>query len=370
MVPIAKQLRVAYDQHFQDPRQPDAKRFAWDPWFVSAGDGRQQPQQQARPDEDDDDDDEKDDDADEPYQYQTVEGEGVGLRQQIQYSLKRIQTSQFFSDDDLYTTLVDDLVTLGTSIGLTAITPPWTSMYTDGDTQNFHTDAKHGPMAFVLSLAHAGDFRGGETMLLQPTLLDYWRKFETTTALECQQIVRYIPATTPFGRCLAFDPRVPHGVTPVIGSQDPRKARVVVHGWFNAPECCWFGTWREDSEDEDGDDDEDEAGESSRTTTLDAALEPLVATLGRGEIGRVMGYLAARLEVDADGTIAEVYAVCDTLQADPDDHRGVIGYDEDGQEILEDAAGDIRLTVYESLKTLQFETGAHGRACVVPFVFE
>jgi len=118
-----------------------------------------------------------------------VDGERKALTSQVQYSLKRIQTSLFFPEDE-YNLLVDELVTLANSIGLTAISPPWTSMYTDGDTQNFHTDSTHGPMAFVLSLSKEGDFRGGETMILKPEILDMWRGFETGNALECGSIVR------------------------------------------------------------------------------------------------------------------------------------------------------------------------------------
>lgn len=170
---------------------------------------------------------------------------------------------------------------------------------------------------------------------------------------------RFIPPT-PLGRCIAFDPRVPHGVNRVTGTQDPRKGRVVIHGWFNEPETCWFGPW--DSEHEDG--------TSSRITTLDAAIQPLVETLGTGEIGRVMGYLAVRLEINADGLVEEVKAVCDTLQADWDDFRGIIGYDEADNPVMEDAVSDVRLTAFELLKGVVFESGAEGRTVVVPFLFE
>jgi len=342
--PIATSLRKAYDDHFEDPRQPNGDRFAWDPWFVAAGDGRRSSDSDAQ---------ESDDDGD-GIEHTKLEGEEESLRKQTQYSLKRIQTSLFFPEEE-YNTLVDDLVSLANSIGLTAITPPWTSMYTDGDMQNFHTDSTHGPMAFVLSLSKEGDFQGGETMMIQPQILDFWRGFEAGNALECGGILRYIPAT--LGRCLAFDPRVPHGVNKVAGTNDPRKARVVVHGWFNEPEVCWFGPW-------------DGSKQEESTAILDDALQPLVETLGSGEIGRVVGYLAARVEIDQDGCVDHVYAVCDTIQADVEDFRGIIGYDEADRPVMEDAVGDIRLNVYENLKNLQFESGPPGRALVVPFAFE
>jgi hypothetical protein len=174
---------------------------------------------------------------------------------------------------------------------------------------------------------------------------------------------RFIPPA-PLGRCIAFDPRVPHGVNRVSGTQDPRKGRIVVHGWFNEPETCWIGPWL-DPEEESG-----SAETSTRIETLDAALQPLVETLGTGEIGRVVGYLAVRLEIDADGLVEDVTSVCDTLQADWDDFRGIIGYDEAERPVMEDAVSDVRLTAFETLKELVFEPGSEGRAVVVPFLFE
>ena len=175
--PIANSLRDAYDDHFEDPRQPNGDRFAWDPWFVTAGDGKRTKNSES------DESEEIDNSAN------IIEGEEKAVSKQIQYSLKRIQTSLFFSEEQ-YNTLVDDLVSLANSIGLTAISPPWTSMYLNGDTQNFHTDSTHGPMAFVLSLSKEGDFEGGETMMVRPEILDFWRSFETGNALECGGILR------------------------------------------------------------------------------------------------------------------------------------------------------------------------------------
>ena len=132
---------------------------------------------------------------------------------------------------------------------------------------------------------------------------------------------------------------------------------MVVHGWFNEPEVCWFGPW-------------DESNREEAVTILDESLQPLVETLGSGEIGRVVGYLAARVEIDINGCVDSVSAVCDTIQADVEDFRGIIGYDEADRPVMEDAVGDIRLNVYEALKNLQFNDGPPGRALVVPFAFE
>jgi len=344
LVPISTELRLHYDKHFQDPRQPDAGRFIWDPWYVNVGDGKQTPDADAA------DGDEYADEQD----TLLVPGEQEATDAQTQYSLKRIQSNNFFSEED-FSTLVEDLTLLGRSIGLTSITPPWISMYTgDGDMQNLHTDAPQGPVAFVLSLCRENEFQGGETIMLKPNVMELWKGFDGSVGMETGSIMRYIPPT-PLGRCIVFDPRVPHGVNRVKGlsgnGNDPRTARVVVHGWFNTPELCWFGNW-EESEVE------------KMNSMLDEALQPIVETLGSGEIGRVCGYLACRVDIDEDGDVTDVVGVCDTLQADWDDFRGVIGYDGEDRPVMEDAASDIKLTVYENLKNLNFGEGADGRAVV------
>jgi len=358
---LGAQLRQEYDDHFADPRQPDASRFAWDPWFVAVGDtgnkleGAEELEEEVGSIDDDDE------------ELVLVPGELEASEKQTQYSLKRIQTSQFFSTES-YDLLVDELIALGRSVGLHAITPPWTSMYTDGDQQNWHTDAPHGPLAFVLSVcADEGDFEGGETMLLQPHMLDFWKGFDSSKGLECGSIVRHIPPF-PLGRCIAFDPRVPHGVNRVTGNgPNPKRARVVVHGWFNEPQTTWFGAWNEKVDDS-GLEDDDIPQDAA--TLLDQVLQPLVSTLASGEIGRVVGYLAVRMDVTADGTVEDVRAVCDTLRADPEDFRGVIGYDEADRPVMEDAVADVRLSIFETLKDLFFGPANGERAVIVPFDFE
>lgn len=185
---LGAQLRQEYDDHFADPRQPDAARFAWDPWFVAVGDtGNKLEQAEEEQEEEEEEDSSSDNDEEELL---LVSGELEASKRQTQYSLKRIQTSQFFSAES-YDLLVDELMVLGRSVGLHAITPPWTSMYTDGDQQNWHTDAPQGPLAFVLSVcANEGDFEGGETILLQPQILDFWKGFDSSNGLECGSIVR------------------------------------------------------------------------------------------------------------------------------------------------------------------------------------
>lgn len=339
LIPLANRLREAYDTHFHDPRQPDAKRFAFDPWYVAVGDGIQESASEDKVDN----------------EITTIAGEKEATEAQTQYSLKRIQANNFFEDDS-FSELVEGLTSLGRSIGLTSITPPWMSMYLDGDRQNFHTDAPQGPAAFVLSLSNVNDFIGGETVILRPEILEMWRGFDNSRGLEMGNILRFIPAS--FGRCIAFDPRAPHAVNEVQGTRnDPRRARVVIHGWFNTPEVCFFGPWDEEILDE-------------TNKQLDESLQPLVATLGGGEIGRVMGYLAVRVDLDEDGSVDDAYAVWDSLVSDLDDYRGIIGYDEADRPVSEDSVSDVRLTIYETLKNMNISSGNVGRSIIIPFAFE
>jgi len=275
---------------------------------------------------------------------------------QVQYSLKRLQCTHLFNTTH-YDTLVDLLTGLGESVGCAGITPPWLSLYLDGDTQNYHSDASHGPLAYVYSLTLDEDygtfFTGGETMLLDPSVLEYWRGYDGSKGVEAPNLVKYIPPT--LGRVVAFDPRIPHGVTPVRGTRDVRHGRVVIHGWFTQPEIQFRGElntneiWREDAR-----------------LVVEAAMDPIIETLG-GDIGRTLGYLAIQLDI-VDGSVTDVTAVADTLVADPEDFRGVIGVDGDGRDVYEDACSDVRLTVREYLGGLVFSEGMEG-SIVIPFSF-
>ncbi len=193
--------------------------------------------------------------------------------------------------------------------------------------------------------------------------------------------IRFIPPT-PLGRCIIFDPRSVHGVNKVIGTQDPRKGRIVINGWFNEPEVCWFGPWipvpptgittNKNNNIEETIDYQDHINQPSiqkANQILEDAFIPLLQTLNGGEIGRVMGYLAIELDINEDGDVDNVWAVCDTLKADWDDYRGIIGYDEGDRPVLEDAVSDVRLTVYETMKGLNFGKGCDGRRVVIPFAF-
>lgn len=121
-------------------------------------------------------------------------------------------------------------------LGCSALTPPWLSSYVSGMQQEWHTDNVHGPWAFVLSLTHWDErkFSGGETELLTQQTLDYWSTSGASSGVaEAPQLVERVEPL--FNRLTLFDPRLPHGVREVQGEMDPRKGRLVLHGWFTEP---------------------------------------------------------------------------------------------------------------------------------------
>lgn len=69
------------------------------------------------------------------------------------------------------------------------------------------------------------EFTGGETMILKPHVLDYWRSFQPGIGLEEKHFLDLVEPR--FNRLTVFDPRFPHGVRPVGGTRDPLKGRLV-----------------------------------------------------------------------------------------------------------------------------------------------
>jgi hypothetical protein len=256
----------------------------------------------------------------------------------------------------VYEDLVAEITEIGRSIGCSAISPPWISLYGDSQMQNFHIDPMQGSMAWTLSLStgYGTTFNGGETVLMTPGVLDYWRDFDGSRGKEAPSLVRFLPPT--FGRFTAFDPRIPHMVQKVAASGvGPLQGRIMVHGWFAEPEVVWFGEELEENEE--------------AQTVLNECLENVMETLASSEIGRVIGFLSVKVIVAPDGEVDDVLAVCDTLREDPSDFTGVVGYDQEGREVLEDSTADIKLTVREALGNLIFPETKEGGEVVVPFDF-
>ena len=197
---LAVDLREQFDRRFEDPRQGDPDRFIWDYWHV--------------PD---------------------------------QYNLLRTPAKAFFSSSS-YDALEEALLEYGQKeLGCSKMTPLWLSCYVDGCYQGFHADNPHGPWAFVLSLtsedggggAPFRKFSGGETTILKPHILEYWRAYDPSAGLESKDIFDTIAPV--FNQLTAFDPRLPHAVSKVRGTQDPREGRLVLHGWFSDPSPFYEG---------------------------------------------------------------------------------------------------------------------------------
>ena len=159
----------------------------------------------------------------------------------------------------------------------------------------------HGPFAFVLSLTANEDgkfeFRGGETQIMRPERLHYWKNFDSSQVIERGQIMETIAPN--FNRLVVFDPRLPHGVTEVFGTQDPRHGRLVLHGWFKDPEPSFSGALTEEAASE----------------TLEVALAELYARLV--ELPRASGVVCAAITVARDGAVTNLRWTCDTLTPIP-----------------------------------------------------
>jgi 2-oxoglutarate-Fe(II)-dependent oxygenase superfamily protein len=184
----ARALRRVFDDRFADPRSTRGDRFVWDWWHVPG-----------------------------------------------QYTHLRTPAWQYFPRA-VYEAFHRRLVAWGReTLGCHDISPPWLSCYVDGCRQELHGDLPHGPWAFVYSLTpwRGRTFRGGETLLLRDEVLDFWHDFRSERAVEEGELVRAIEPR--FGRLVAFDPRIPHGVRTVTGTRDPREGRLVIHGWFVQP---------------------------------------------------------------------------------------------------------------------------------------
>lgn len=67
-----------------------------------------------------------------------------------------------------------------------------------------------------------------------------------------------------WNRLVAFDARLPHGVSPVRGTHDPRRGRLVLTGWFSEPQTTFSGAFGAD-----------DAAEAKATAVLDSIVQPL-----------------------------------------------------------------------------------------------
>ena len=292
--PRAVHLRSAFDRNFRDPRQAHAMRFVWDYWHIPG-----------------------------------------------QYTLHRTMAADYFEQEE-FDALTSALTEFGQQeLGCRAITPPWLSFYVDGCEQQLHADVPQGPFAYVLSLTNwdGRSFRGGETQIMQPSVLDYWRAFDSSQGLELTDLLLDVPPL--FNRLTIFDARIPHGVRRVDGVHDPREARLVLHGWFceNEPYVS-------------GDMDEETVSEGL-TAPLRRISEILAPPF-------VIGLLSVRMDIIEDGSVAALFVLADTMVADPSQTGRT----------TEDARAFVHRTVKRELKSASFTPQTQPCSIYIPFVFD
>ena len=362
-----KQLREVFDERFASPRESHPDRFSWDPWHVTrraedAPTARVAAAPEAVSVETDSIEEavaaagraERGAAADDDR----TSGEGSGL----QYSMLRTPAAAYFPEE-LFEEFCAELAEFGQkNLGCDAFTPPWLACYTDGHEMAWHSDASHGPFAFVVSLTpngyHAraesekpGWFEGGETVLLRPEILDYWRGFDGSRGLEADSIVERVDPA-PFGRVVCFDGRVPHSVSRVRGTRDPRRGRLVLTGWFSAPRPSAVGGLAEDG-----------APSEEAAEILDTALAVAYDAMDELELARVAGFLGVRVAVTAAGAVQSVDALCDTLRVDSGEQRPL-----DDDEVPDDVS--TRELIAAALSEAEFPPASEASTFTLPLAFD
>ncbi|HRO65985.1 MAG TPA: hypothetical protein PL182_00320 [Pseudobdellovibrionaceae bacterium] len=243
----AAELREVFDERFRDPGSARGDRFVWDFWYV------------------------KD-----------------------QYRLVRTPAYHYFPAK-LYRNFHSELVQWGRrTLGCHDISPPWLSYYVDGCRQELHSDVPHGPWAFVYSISPRKiRYRGGETLILRPEVLNYWPGFTDAKERELSSFVDRVKS--PFNRLTVFDPRFPHGVTEVRGVENPQEGRLVIHGWFVEPRPYVVG--------------------ALKTHQVGRALEEVMSRLSDElpRLGDLHGTVSLRLKVKADGAVTGFEFLTETL---------------------------------------------------------
>jgi hypothetical protein len=182
---FGRALRQDFDARFADPLRASRERFVWDYWNVPG-----------------------------------------------QYTLLRAPLTSLFSIEAIDGFLDELSLWAQEKLGLTTISHPWASCYVEGCEQRFHTDAAHGPWAFVYSLTPASfskKAQGGFTRIAREFV-------NQDLSSPREENTMFVDIESRFDRLVVFDPRRPHAVEKVRGVQDVREGRLVIHGWFTAPQ--------------------------------------------------------------------------------------------------------------------------------------
>eukprot|EP00466_Bigelowiella_natans_P016666 jgi/Bigna1/72438/fgenesh1_pg.19_\ len=213
------------------------------------------------------------------------------------------------------------------------ISPMWLSYYVDGCYQNLHADVPHGPWAFVLSLTD----------------------WENRTFSDIMETVQ-----PKFNRLTVFDPRLPHGVRQVSGTQDPRKARLVLHGWFTEPTPFFVGGCDTDSKRYDE--------QCNRGIEHNAPCNGYSDCADSRKNKKNKNKMIVRSHVTAEGVVESLDWLSDTLVPRPGAKVPAL----DGQcvEPPEDARFLILEAIWKSIAEVQFPEANGGTNITVPFIFE
>jgi hypothetical protein len=245
--PQAKALRKHFENNFAVHKDIRSERFVWDYWYV------------------------KD-----------------------QYQFLRTPAYHYFPST-IYQKFHSQLVQWGREVlGCHDVSPPWLSYYVEGMEQKIHSDVPHGPWAWVYSLTlQTKKFDGGETFILKPETLNYWQNFVDEKEREQKAYVENIAPD--FNRLIVFDPRLPHGVTPVRGTADPLQGRVVIHGWFVEPRPYVVG--------------------GLSTALVQKGLQPALIEMSQvlNQLQNFHGTMSFRLSVAASGEVTKFQWLTDTI---------------------------------------------------------
>lgn len=183
-------IRREFDERYAQPLQAHGDKLIWEPWTV---------------------------------------GE--------QYHLLRTPMEMFCKDQEKVDALMEELGRFAQSeLGLMALSHPWVSLYNEGCFQNFHTDPKHGPWAFTLSLTPEIFFEkasGGTTDILNCFQEGFQESLAAAPKEEAQLFTK---VASRFNQLTVFDSRRPHKVSAVRGVHSLLESRCVIHGWFTDPQ--------------------------------------------------------------------------------------------------------------------------------------
>ncbi len=286
---LAPQMRSFYEKQFSNPLKTHEKRFVWDFWNV-------------------------------PDQYRHL----------------RTPAYHYFPKK-IYEGFHSQLVQWGRqNLGCHDISPPWLSYYVEGCRQQIHSDVPHGPWAFVFSLSPKDIlFKGGETFLLKPEVLNYWSKGKEAKDRSPDSFLDKI--SPQFNRLVVFDPRIPHGVTEVRGVEDPMDARLVIHGWFVEPRPYVVGGLSVE-----------EVGET---------LNPFLQDLGEllEQISELWGTLSLQLKIERSGKVTSVKWLTNTLVSTSHQHEEV---------------AMLEKNIFKGMKNLKFPKSKKNSILVVPLIFK